>query len=83
MTIREEIRRIKEEIYDQQTRALSHKPVALRRAGAFSSFLLEKPIQIEEEKLAGMFLFSGCQYSNPSSLEQECDCWEKDHREDH
>lgn len=83
MTIREEIRRLKEDIYECQIHALSHRPATLRLAGAFSAFLLEKPIRIEEESLAGLFLFSGCQYSNPGSLEQEFACWKQDHGEEH
>lgn len=80
-TLREEIRQAKEEIYRREMEASSGEPAVIRLAKAFSAFLRQKPVCLEEPMLAGQFLFSGCRYSNPVSLEQECTFWETDHNQ--
>ena len=80
-TLREEIRQAKEEIYTREMEASSGEPAVIRLAKAFSAFLWQKPVCLEEPMLAGQFLFSGCRYSNPVSLEQECTFWETDHNQ--
>ena len=77
-TLREEIRQAKEEIYTREMEASSGEPAVIRLAKAFSAFLWQKPVCLEEPMLAGQFLFSGLHgTATRFPLEQECTFWGK------